>query len=204
MITPVTFYNDKINKNIVSYQKKVFDFFKLSLNQIYCEKWIGHGQLVDNYIKSLGGDWEYFVLFDIDCIPLDNKIIEDGISWSKKNLGLFSVAQRHYRKSEVVYASPAFLIFSKKTYDLMGRPSFVETRRSDVAGELTHKCIEMGLKLNIMYPTSVEQEKWVLTKNQKFGIGTNYGDRIYHAFESRFDNSKIFMDKCKEVLKEYE
>jgi hypothetical protein len=202
MITSVTFYNNKINKNIVDYQKKVFEFFKLPLNQIYCEKWIGHGQLVDNYIKSLGDNWEYFVLFDIDCVPLDNKIIEDGISWCQKNLGLFSVAQRHYRKSEVVYASPAFLIFSKKTYDLIGRPSFVETGRSDVAGELTHKCIEKNLPINMMYPKSVEEEKWILTKNQKFGRGTNYGDRIYHSFESRMDNVDLFVNKCKNVIGE--
>jgi len=198
----VTFYNNRIDKKIVDYQKKVFDLFNLPLNQIYCEKWIGHGQLIDNHIKSLGDSWEYFVLFDIDSIPLDNKIIDDGLSWCEKNLGLFSVAQRHYKKSEVVYASPAFLIFSKKTYDLIGRPSFVETVRSDVAGELTHKCIEMNLELNIMYPTSVEKERWILTNNKKFGLGTNYMNRIYHAFESRFDNSEIFINKCKEVLNE--
>lgn len=202
MMVPVAFYNEKINEDIVKYQKKVFDYFSLALNQIRCDEWPGHGHLVDRHIKSLGDNWDYFVLFDIDCIPLDKHIINEGINWSKNNLGLFSVAQRHYKKSEVVYASPAFLIFSKKTYDLLGKPTFVETNRSDVAGELTHKCIEMGLKLNIMYPTSVEQERWILTNNQKFGIGTNYMNRIYHAFESRFDNSKIFINKCKEILNE--
>ena len=202
MITPVTFYNDKINKDIVKYQKKVFDYFSLDLNQIYCNDWPGHGHLVDRYIKSLGDNWEYFILFDIDCVPLDDKIINEGINWVKSNLGLFSVAQRHYRKSKVVYASPAFLIFSKKTYDILGKPSFVETQRSDVAGELTHKCIELNLAVNIMYPTSVEEEKWILTDTQKFGHGTNYNNRIYHAFESRFDNSKIFINKCKQILNE--
>lgn len=202
MIVPVTFYNDRINNEIVEYQKKVFDYFSLDLNQIHCKDWPGHGHLVDRHINSLGENWEYFVLFDIDCIPLDKDIINEGINWSKNNLGLFSVAQRHYKKSEVVYASPAFLVFSKKTYDLLGKPTFVETERSDVAGELTHKCIEMNLDLNIIYPTSVEQERWILTGNKKFGVGTNYGNRIYHAFESRFDNSKIFVNKCKEVLNE--
>ena len=141
-------------------------------------------------------------MFDIDSIPLDNKIIDEGIEWAKNNLGLFSVAQRHYRKSEVVYASPAFLIFSKKTYDTIGRPLFVETRRSDVAGELTHKCIEKKLQVKLMWPSSVEEEKWILKNDQKFGRGTTYGDRVYHAFESRMDNVSLFVNKCKEILGE--
>jgi hypothetical protein len=199
-MTPVTFYNDKINPEIPQYQKKVFDHFSLKINQIKSDTWPGHGQLVDNYIKSLGDNWEYFVLFDIDSIPLDKNIINEGIEWCLKNLGLFSVAQRHYKKSEVVYASPAFLIFSKKTYELIGRPSFVETHRSDVAGELTHKCIENSLPVNILYPNHVEVERWPLTNNQKFGIGTTYNNRIFHAFESRFNNTDSFVKKCKSIL----
>jgi hypothetical protein len=52
-----------------------------------------------------------------------------------------------------------------------------------------------------MYPTSVEEKKWILTENEKFGIGTNYENRIYHAFESRFNNTNNFINKCKEILK---
>ena len=163
MITPISFYNDKINNDIVIYQKKIFDFFSINLNQIYCKDWLGHGQLIDNHIKSLNENWEYFVLFDIDCIPLDSNIINEGIIWCQNNLGLFSVAQRHYRKSKIVYASPAFLIFSKKTYNTLGNPSFIETSRSDVGGELSHICLEKGLPINLMYPTSVEEKKWILS-----------------------------------------
>ena len=202
MSIAVTFYNNKIDDQIVQYQKKVFDHFGLKINQINSPTWPGHGHLVDQHIKSLGNNWDIFVLFDIDSIPLDNKIIDEGIEWAKNNLGLFSVAQRHQRKSEVVYASPAFLIFSKKTYDTIGRPLFVETRRSDVAGELTHKCIEKKLQVKLMWPSSVEEEKWILKNDQKFGRGTTYGDRVYHAFESRMDNVSLFVNKCKEILKE--
>jgi len=202
MSVVVTFYNNKIDDQIVQYQKKVFDHFGLKINQINSPTWPGHGHLVDQHIKSLGDNWDIFVLFDIDSIPLDNKIIDEGIEWAKNNLGLFSVAQRHYRKSEVVYASPAFLIFSKKTYDTIGRPLFVETRRSDVAGELTHKCIEKKLQVKLMWPSSVEEEKWILKDDQKFGRGTTYGDRVFHAFESRMGNVSLFVNKCKEILKE--
>lgn len=200
MSIAVTFYNDKIDDQIVQYQKKVFDHFGLKINQINSPTWPGHGHLVDEYIKSLNDNWDVFVLFDIDSIPLDNKIIDEGIEWAKNNLGLFSVAQRHYRKSEVVYASPAFLIFSKKTYDTIDRASFVETRRSDVAGELTHKCIEKKLQVKLMWPSSVEEEKWILKDDQKFGRGTTYENRIYHAFESRMNNVSSFVNKCKEIL----
>ena len=198
----VTFYNDKIDDQIVKYQKKVFDYFGLKINQINSPTWPGHGHLVDQHIKSLNDNWDVFVLFDIDSIPLDNRIIDEGIEWAKNNLGLFSVAQRHQKKSEVVYASPAFLIFSKKTYDAIDKTSFVETRRSDVAGELTHKCIEKKLQVKLMWPASVEEEKGVLENDKKFGRGTTYENRIYHAFESRMNNVNSFVNKCKEILGE--
>ena len=202
MSIAVTFYNNKIDDQIVQYQKKVFDHFGLKINQINSPTWPGHGHLVDQHIKSLGNNWDIFVLFDIDSIPLDNKIIDEGIEWAKNNLGLFSVAQRHYKKSEVVYASPAFLIFSKKTYDTIGRPSFIETDRSDVAGELTHTCLEKKLPVNIIYPSHVEQKQWLLVGNERFGRGTTYGNRVYHAFESRIGNVTLFVNKCKEILRE--
>lgn len=202
MSEAVTFYNTKIDNQIVEYQKKVFEHFGLQINQINSPTWPGHGHLVDEHLQKLGDDWDIFILFDIDCIPLDDKIIQEGKEWAKKNLGLFSVAQRHYRKSEMVYASPAFLIFSKKTYDLLGKPSFVETKRSDVAGELTHKCIEKQLLIKLMWPSNVEEEKWILKDNQKFGRGTTYENRVYHAFESRMDNISCFVNKCKEIIGE--
>lgn len=202
MNVAVTFYNDKIDNQIVHYQKKVFDFFGLKIKQINCPTWPGHGHLIDEYILGLGENWDVFVLFDIDSIPLDDKIVQEGVEWAKNNLGLFSVAQRHYKKSEVVYASPAFLVFSKKTYDFIGRPTFVETHRSDVAGELTHKCLEKNIPVKIMWPSHVEQKQWLLIGNERFGRGTTYENRIYHAFESRMGNVSLFVNKCREILGE--
>jgi hypothetical protein len=53
-----------------------------------------------------------------------------------------------------------------------------------------------------MWPSSVEEEKWILKDDQKFGRGTTYGDRVYHAFESRMGNVSLFVNKCKEILGE--
>ena len=85
----ITFYNTKINQSVVTNQKKVFEHFNIELNQIDCGQWIGHGKVIDKYLRECNQDWEYLILFDIDSIPLNEKIIPETIEWIKNNHGLF-------------------------------------------------------------------------------------------------------------------
>jgi hypothetical protein len=62
MSIAVTFYNDKIDNQIVTYQKKVFDHFGLKINQINSPTWPGHGHLVDQYIQSLKNEWDFYIV----------------------------------------------------------------------------------------------------------------------------------------------
>jgi hypothetical protein len=197
----ITFYNQRINPDVVESQKKVFNHFGLSLNQINFGEWLGHGRIIDNYLSNLTNDWEYLVLFDIDSIPLTKDIVPEAIDWAINNTGIFSVAQKaSHIKDSIVYASPAFLAISRKTYELLGNPTFDQTYRSDCAGELTHAAIDKGFKVNLMYPSHVEKPMWDLDNGFKFGYGTTYADKIYHSFESRFNKTDIFLKKCNEIL----
>jgi len=197
----ITFYTEKINPQVVENQKKVFDHFKVELNQIDCGRWVGHGKVIDDYLKNCNIEWEYLILFDIDSIPLNDKIIPETIEWVKKNHGLFSIAQRAgHIKNSTVYAGPCFLGLSRETYELMGRPSFDKTYRSDCAGELTYSAIDKGFEVKLMYPSNVEVPMWDLEEGVRFGYGTTYDNNIYHSFESRFNNVDMFVNKCNEIL----
>lgn len=196
-----TFYNHKISKNIVESQKKVFDFFEQEISQVFIKDWVSHGKSVDDYLTNLGNDWEYFILFDIDCIPLTKDIIPEAINWVKTNNGLFSAAQKaSHIPNSIIYASPAFVAFNKKTYELLGKPSFQSTNRSDCGAELTYIANEIGLEVKLLYPTEVAIPAWPLTENTMFGFGTNYENKIFHSFESRFNRYDFFIKKCSEVL----
>lgn len=199
----VTFYNNKIDKVVLEYQKKVFNYFNLSILQICPEKWGTHGSVIDDYIKSLGEDWEYLVIFDVDCIPLTSTIVPQSINWVKSNTGIIGVAQNaNHIKNSIIYAGPAFLAFSKKTYGILDRPSFCGNERSDNGGELTHMCLKKGYPINLLYPTSVEVPKWKLTDSIMFGLGTTFNNEIFHNFESRNGRNLGFIEKCKSIINE--
>lgn len=200
----ITFYNEKINSDIVKHQKMVFDFFGYEINQINVTNWISHGKSVDDFLLTIKDENDVICLFDIDCIPLNNKIINDAISWCSQNIGIFSVAQKAAEiKNPIIHASPAFMVFSKKTYDFLGKPTFQTNQRSDCGAEMTHMAREKGVEIRMLYPNHVEIPIWDLDSYIKFGHGTTYGDSIFHSFESRFGRdalTSIFIKKCKEVL----
>lgn len=197
-----TFYNEKIDNKVLQYQKKVFEHFNLSISQIKPAKWGTHGSVVTDHVNSLGENWEYFVLFDIDCIPLDHSIVPESIDWALKNIGVLGVAQNaNHIKNSIIYAGPAFMVFSKKTYNLLGRPPFWGNHRSDNGGELTHECLAKGYKVKLLYPSHVEIPKWKLDSTRMFGTGTTFENRIFHNFESRKGKNDGFIKKCEWVLK---
>jgi len=197
----VTFYNDKINPIVVELQKKVFEHFNANILQIKPSKWVRHGLAINDYIDSIGENWEYLVLFDIDCVPLDDKIIPESIEWALSNTGVFGVAQNaNHIKDSIVYAAPSFMVFSKKTYNLLGRPSFAGNSRSDTGGELTHECIAKGYDVKLLYPTEFEVPRWKLTEIINFGRATTFENRIFHDFQSAQGRNFRFIRKCKKII----
>lgn len=191
----ISFHNGNIHPDIIKYQKLVFDKFGLDLLQI--ETQLQHPDAIDNWL--LNNDWDTVAIFDIDCIPLCG--LEKAFKYA--NLGyVYGAAQHanHIPKS-AIYASPAFIVFSKETYNKINKPSFMATEKGDVGHLITLEAKKYGVDVHLIWPTHVEVPKWDLGKGSCFGHGTTYKNEVYHAFESRMGNDKIFVKKCKQVLK---
>lgn len=199
----VTFYADNIDPRIPEMQKKVFEALGLEIHQVKPKKWEGHGGTIDGWLRGLDAinEREIIVLWDIDCIPMNWEIVHKAKSYAEAG-GIYGVAQKaSHIPNSIVYAGPAFLAFTMKTWHDLGRPTFACTERSDCAGELTHAAKEKGYGIRLIYPTHVEKPEWELENGIMFGKGTTFGDNdIYHAFLSRKGNVEPFLKKCQEIL----
>ena len=198
----ITFYNDIVNPLIVSLQKQVFQKYGYDINQIKVTDWVSHGKAVNDYLLDIQDENEIIVLFDIDSIPLNNSVIHKAVDWCKNNIGIYSMAQRAPKiKKAIIHAAPAFMVFSIKTYNLLGKPNFETNYRSDCGAEMTHSAKEKGIEVKMLYPSHVETPHTILENDIYFGYGTTYGNEIYHAFESRFkQRDGYFINKCKTIL----
>jgi hypothetical protein len=198
----ITFYNNVINPEIVNLQKRVFEKYGYNIDQMNITDWVSHGKCVDDYLNKIEDENEIIVLFDIDSIPLNNTIIHTAVDWCKNNIGIYSMAQRAPKiKNAIIHAAPAFMVFSIKTYTMLGRPSFETNYRSDCGAEMTHSSKEKGIEVKMLYPSHVESPHTLLENDIYFGYGTTYDDQIYHAFESRFKRRDgFFINKCRTIL----
>lgn len=203
----ITFFAENIDPRIPEMQKKVFEALGLEIHQIKPGKWNGHGGAIDEYIQTLDpiNQNEVIVLWDIDCIPLNPDIVNQAIAFADAG-GIMGIAQKaSHIPNSIIYAGPAFLAFSMKTWRALGKPTFACTERSDCAGELTHKAREQGIEVRLLYPTHSEKPEWQLDGPIMFGKGTTFGKNdIYHAFYSRKGNEDMFLNKCQEVLHTYD
>lgn len=200
-ITNITFYNHRISPEVILSQKKVFDFFNLSLDQIHPENWEGHGQSIDGWLTENHKYHEVIIIWDIDCIPLNREIVEKAYNEAREGV-LFGVSQRasHIKDSDVpIYIGPAFMAFSVDTWKALGKPTFRELEEYDCAGYVTFCAIKNSVPIHYLYPSSVETAKWKLDKETWFGLGTIYNNSIYHGFLSRKGQTENFIRKCKEV-----
>lgn len=203
----VTFYNDKVDPEVVEYQKKVFDLFKIPLLQVKSDDWKGHGGEIDHYLQSIKSSYsdETICIWDIDCIPLLPGVVEHF--HKEAELGsIQSVAQKaSHIENSIIYASPACVCFSRNMWLFIGGPSFQPVEgKYDCGGLITYAARKHGVTVNLLYPVYVEEPKWPLDGEFMFGPGTNYQNAIYHAFLSRKGEKDRFINKCKEVLTIYE
>jgi predicted subunit of tRNA(5-methylaminomethyl-2-thiouridylate) methyltransferase len=200
----ITFYNEVVNPSFVDLQKKIFHKYGYDIEQINVKHWTTHGDAVNQYLSKINDENEIIVLFDIDCVPLNNTIIHKAVDWCKNNIGIFSLAQKAVKlKDPIIHAAPAFMVFSVKTYNFLGQPSFETNLRSDCGAEMTHSAREKGIEIRMLYPSHVESPYAQLDGTIQFGYGTTYGNEIYHAFESRFrQRDSFFINKCNSILNE--
>jgi hypothetical protein len=190
-------YNN-LDPLVSKYQYEVFKKFNIELNQFQGN--LKHSEFMDKIINEY--DYDFYIFFDIDCIPLKKGIIEYIIEkiGTTSMIGIEQQSNSPYILSHI-YAGPACFGISKQFYNELGRPSFNGTKRSDVGEELTYICEEKCKKFYVFKKTYSENNLWKLGLKDYFGHGTIYEeDLLYHQFEI-LKNQYKFLDKCKEVLK---
>lgn len=203
----VSFYNKNINPEIVEYQKKVFDHFGIDIIQFEYNVEHKHGFAVDWWLTNRWKDYGYqnIAIFDIDCIPLHRSVLHEAHDKVEQGFLYGAVQRANHIPQSQVYCSPAFCCFSKEAYDRAGQPTFTETTWHDVGSFFTNELIRVGHIARLIWPIHVENPVWDLTRNCKFGHGTNYDGMVYHAFESRLngESTNRFIEKCKQILGDY-
>jgi hypothetical protein len=119
------FNSNTINKDVAEYQKQVFNKFSITLNQFDDE--IRHPDYMNYVMNHIDSD--IYIFFDIDCIPLKNKVIEK-ILYLVDNNSIFGVSQcDNSNDLNHIYAAPSCFGINKVLYENLRKPSFVERQR---------------------------------------------------------------------------
>ena len=207
----VSFYGPNISRKVVEYQRKIFSrypgdctFQQIEANNYYVKDNVtyGHGTNIDNFVRNTDAD--IFIIFDIDCIPLDHQALPYLINYAAAGT-LVGVAQRsnHIENNQHIFVGAPCIAFSRETYLKIGQPSAEPTPRGDTAEELTYKCEELGVPVVMAFPIHSDTHQWDLRDGIKYGFGTTYEYGLYHQFCSRHNNQdQAFIQKCKDVLGE--
>ena len=138
---------------------------------------------------------DVFLFIDIDCIPLTRNAVDLAFGRAAEGI-LHGAAQAamHIDASRM-YAGPFFLSVSALTLKRIGYPSAKPDTFHDVAQRWTETAVQVGVPVEVLMPSAVEQPKWDLPNGLKFGIGTTYESSIYHLFESRAASEAVRFTK---------
>jgi hypothetical protein len=158
-------------------------------------------------------DYDIVLFLDIDCIPLQKNAIDLYIQKASQNILVGNVQRsNHLQNNKHVFAAPSALALSRSLYTKIGKPSALETERSDVAEEYTWECERLGESVEYYMPLRYdrnpqESEHWNLADGMPvYGQGTTFGDEengdlFYHNFQIRFPGQQeLFQAKCQSIL----
>jgi GTPase SAR1 family protein len=203
-----SYFQSNISPFFPYYQYKIFELLGYKINQV-CNDYISHGDFLNDTL--LNKNAEYFIFFDIDCIPLHKEAIEIILSQINDKNSIAGAAQSavHINSGSNLYIGPFFLGLSKTVYNKLNKPDlngdyngdFIGINQFDVAGRLTYVAQKNNVNLKYWFPTNVEEEMWPLYQHGTFGIGTTYEDKIYHLFRSSGgENIARYIKKAKFVI----
>jgi len=176
----VSTYQSDLPNNVVNYQKKVFDYFDIPLEQIEFKQANDmHSQTMSEVIKSKENqNWDYFTFFDVDCIPLNHEVIENAIKKIEDGATLYGNAQSsntepHNLVKTPPFVAPSFLNISRQVWESykLNYPNYLnedifkfrqtcynpegEISQCDVAEEFTKDNRKINNKIELAYPTKV-------------------------------------------------
>lgn len=183
--------------------RSVIEHFEIPVN--YYQENTPHGLWMDRVMSNSSSD--LVVFFDSDCIPINKDQLIKYIRYVSKTRTFLGIAQasNHILPKSHVYAAPAFYIIAKECWERMACPSFAETKRADVAEEVSYTAESMGIRYRCLYPSTFEREPvegvWPLGNFGYYGVGTTFDNTVYHLYQGRMGNNiQLFVDRCKEIV----
>jgi hypothetical protein len=207
-------YMGNISPAIVEAQRKVV--YKLGCDiefkQVLTNK--PHGATCDWMLShALNVGYDVALLMDIDAIPLSLQAIEMTLLHASKGKLVGNIQRsNHIENNQHVFVAPSFMGINLHEWNAIGRPSFAETERGDVAEEVTYayeahgKPIIYYMPLRYDFPP-IEAPFWKLRDGMPvYGCGTTFGigtiEMSYHMFQIRtHKHIESFLDRCEAVYK---
>jgi hypothetical protein len=145
-----------------------------------------HGSWIDSVLAAAKPD-DVLLFVDIDALALTGAVIERAFAAAEAGR-LFGVAQtaNHVPERDFIFAAPAFLCVSRRSWDALGRPSATVDAEHDVGMRLSETAVARGMALELLYPNYVAVPRWRLGGKGCTGYGTFYGESsVFHLFEAR-------------------
>lgn len=132
-------------------------------------------------------------------------IVARGIQKLRRGLRKITGKLNPPYRSPFMYIGPCFMIVPMNTYREIGAPSLeAEPPQFDVAGRLTHEWTRNNKKCEFLWPSNCEIPKYRYGDTLGFGLGTTFGDLVYHAFESTYvagsESANRFIARCNTLL----
>lgn len=194
-------YWDNIDERVVKHQKNIMDQHNIVIQQHRINE-IDHGEWMDWVIKRNNG----LILFmDIDCIITNKYKAIKYITMASDGTLVGNIQCTSHMGPEIAkkeFAGPSFLCVHKEQWINLKSPSFMASPYGDVAQLVTDTWKQSNVSVKYLPVTDCEQPKWTTyDSKQSYGIGTTYGECVYHLFES-CTNSNIDMFLRKNISQE--
>ena len=215
-------YGKNRSSKVLEYNQKIFNKFNIPVNYIeYPFPACTHGEAIDHFVNLTQDLADYWIMIDIDIVPLRKDIVDIYYDKIKdKNTIISTCGQsNHLLTKNNDYNHPycygSGLGIPKELWLKLGKPSFNHNNNSDTAENITFKCEELGYNICFIWPRKVvglTDEQCDLMKMDRkykkskvgcfeFGYQTTYGDLWFHCmFANCPDHEMDFIKKCEEIL----
>ena len=239
-----SFFMNNIDKKTVDIQRKVVEKFNpqkyshysiqtdlrhgAAMDMVWCLNGIEHPTFKGHNVPKRF-DHDVILFLDVDAIPLNDFALDDVIGKAAKGYLAGNVQRsNHIQNDQHLFVAPSVLAISIDTFITIGKPSGLETKRADVAEEITYAAEKSGIVpidfyLPLCYDEApAECPSWALKdgmpvygRRTTFGIlapkdgPTGGGDKardvpmFFHSFQIFHPGvQERFHKKCEDVLGE--
>ena len=164
-----------------------------------------HGAWMNHIMDSSKADIVGFL--DIDCIPLNKRVVDDAVEYCAENKTFVGIAQasNHIPPKSHIFAAPAFFFMWRETWEKLGKPTFSETPNSDVAENVSYSAEMADMRYKTLYPMfyfkDADEGAWHLHTYGKYGIGTYFEEGVFHLYQARMNNNvELFLGVAKNIM----